>query len=319
MADHDKNSDIKEDSKDTLTHKDKTKIISVTIKKVSAIIIAIIGGAAGYALLTNNNNNNNNNENHSDSTNVNNNNPTIVNNNNIYLPSETEHKDETSESTTTTYSDTVLYEETSAFSTVPSYTQPPSTSIAYTEPSYNTETSVPHKTEPSYNSSKSTTTTSDDIDVWNILLNDTTTQKNSTTQKSSVKDTTTSEEIWSGYVYQVALEKQKPNLLRFTVQGNLDIFSLQDEQKWETSIKSNGLFYAARLNTIGKEILSNKVYSFEYKNGGIYYYDTDIPITSYYDSTRDVFIIEVTINDQDTFESSSLETNTIAIIHDFYG
>lgn len=106
--------------------------------------------------------------------------------------------------------------------------------------------------------------------------------------------------------------------MRFTVQGNLDIFSLQGEQKWETSIKSNGLFYAARLNTIGKEILSNKVYSFEYKNGGIYYYDTDIPITSYYDSTRDVFIIEVTINDQDTFESSSLETNTIAIIHDFY-
>lgn len=311
MADHDKNSDIKEDSKDTLTHKDKMKIKLEIIAGVPIVIAAIIAAIGGSA--------SNNNENHSDSTNVNNNNPTIVNNNNIYLPSETEHKDETSESTTTTYSDTVLYEETSAFSTVPSYTQPPSTSIAYTEPSYNTETSVPHKTEPSYNSSKSTTTTSDDIDVWNILLNDTTTQKNSTTQKSSVKDTTTSEEIWSGYVYQVALEKQKPNLLRFTVQGNLDIFSLQGEQKWETSIKSNGLFYAARLNTIGKEILSNKVYSFEYKNGGIYYYDTDIPITSYYDSTRDVFIIEVTINDQDTFESSSLETNTIAIIHDFYG
>ena len=309
MADHDKNSDIKEDS---ATNNNEIE------KKIGIIagIVTIIGGIVGIIatfLNSNGGSASNNNENHSDPIIVNN------NNNNIYLPSETEHKDETSESTTTTYSDTVLYEETSAFSTVPSYTQPPSTSIAYTEPSYNTETSVPHKTEPSYNSSKSTTTTSDDIDVWNILLNDTTTQKNSTTQKSSVKDTTTSEEIWSGYVYQVALEKQKPNLLRFTVQGNLDIFSLQDEQKWETSIKSNGLFYAARLNTIGKEILSNKVYSFEYKNGGIYYYDTDIPITSYYDSTRDVFIIEVTINDQDTFESSSLETNTIAIIHDFYG
>lgn len=308
MADHDKNSDIKEDS---ATNNNEIE------KKIGIIagIVTIIGGIVGIIatfLNSNGGSASNNNENHSDPIIVNN------NNNNIYLPSETEHKDETSESTTTTYSDTVLYEETSAFSTVPSYTQPPSTSIAYTEPSYNTETSVPHKTEPSYNSYKSTTTTSDDIDVWDILLNDTTTQKNSTTQKSSVKDTTTSEEIWSGYVYQVALEKQKPNLLRFTVQGNLDIFSLQDEQKWETSIKSNGLFYAARLNTIGKEILSNKVYSFEYKNGGIYYFDTDIPITSYYDSTRDVFIIEVTINDQDTFESSSLETNTIAIIHDFY-
>ena len=315
MTDHDKKSDIKEDSKDTLTHKDKTKIISEIIKGLPVIIAAIIGGAAiGYALFSNNNNNNNNNENHSDPIIVNN------NNNNIYLPSETEHKDETSESTTTTYSDTVLYEETSAFSTVPSYTQPPSTSIAYTEPSYNTETSASYDTEPSYNynntSSKSTTATT--VDIWEILLNDTSTQKDSTTQKTSVNETTVSEDIWSGYVYQVALEKQKPNLLRFTVQGNLDIFSLQGEQKWETSIKSNGLFYAARLNTIGKEILSNKVYSFEYKNGGIYYYDTDIPISSYYDSTRDVFIIEVTINDQDTFESSSLETNTIAIIHDFY-
>lgn len=87
MADHDKNSDIKEDSKDTLTHKDKMKIKLEIIAGVPIVIAAIIAAIGGSA--------SNNNENHSDSTNVNNNNPTIVNNNNIYLPSETEHKDET--------------------------------------------------------------------------------------------------------------------------------------------------------------------------------------------------------------------------------
>ena len=118
-------------------------------------------------------------------------------------------------------------------------------------------------------------------------------------------------------IYEVTLKKCEPNLLRFYVRGNLNLFSLPDEQNWETSFKSNGVLYAAQLTTNGKEILSNKVHTFEYKNGGIYYYDTDIPISSYYDKTRDVFVIEVTIDDPSIFKSSSLENDTISVIHYF--
>lgn len=312
MANPNKNSGLK---KYSFTHKDKMKIILEIITGASIVIAAIIA-AIGSSV-------SNNNDNHSETTIVDNHSEPIIvnnnNNNNIYISSESNNKDELSENTTTTtYNDTVLYEETSAFSTVPSYTQLPSTSVSFTEPMYNTETSTSYDTEPYYKckseSSKSTTTT---VDIWDVFSNDHSTPKNQTTQKSSVNETTISENIWSDYVYEVTLEKQEPNLLRFTVQGDLNLFSLPDEQIWETAFKSENTSYAARLTTIGKDILSNKVMIFEYKNGGYYYSDTDIPISSYYDNTKDIFIIEVLIDDANLFESASLKNNTISEIHYF--
>lgn len=247
----------------------------------------------------------------------------IINNNNSngnYISSETESNNEQAESTTIASNETFMYESQN---TSTSWNEDSNAAVVTTIPpvsdfdqSFYKNTSY---AETTY-SNKATESTTLSTTYLETLPFDWDYFNTQYTQESSTNAITidgANEYDLVNSIYEVTLEKCEPNLLRFYVRGNLNLFSLPDEQNWETSFKSNGVLYAAQLTTNGKEILSNKVHTFEYKNGGIYYYDTDIPVYSYYDKTRDVFVIEVTIDDPNIFKSSSLESDMISVIHYF--
>ena len=234
------------------------------------------------------------------------------NKNDINITPELKSEDEQMENTTVIDSETLLYEYKNT-STVTNEVQDSHFVTTNSPISDSDQSSITDDfyTETTYHNKTAETTIVDSSPFyWNY-------SDDKNVMESSVNETTISENIWSDYVYEVTLEKQEPNLLRFTVQGDLNLFSLPDEQIWETAFKSENTSYAARLTTIGKDILSNKVMIFEYKNDGYYYSDTDIPISSYYDNTKDIFIIEVLIDDANLFESASLKNNTISEIHYF--
>lgn len=285
-----------------------------------AIIIAAIIGASAtiIGIIATGNDNSNVPNNAEVSNNI------IINNNNSngnYISSETESNNEQAESTTITSNETFMYENSN---TSTSWNEDSNAAVVTTIPpvsdfdqSFYKNTSY---AETTY-SNKATESTTLSTTYLETLPFDWDYFNTQCTQESSTNAITiggANEYDLMNSVYDVTLEKCEPNLLRFYVRGNLNLFSLPDEQNWETSFKSNGVLYAAQLTTNGKEILSNKVHTFEYKNDGIYYYDTDIPVSSYYDKTRDVFVIEVTIDDPNIFKSASLENNTISIIHYFH-
>lgn len=281
-----------------------------------AIIIAAIIGASAtiIGIIATGNDNSNVPNNAEVSNNI------IINNNGNYISSETENNNEQAESTTIASNETFMYESqntstswnedsnAAVVTTIPpvsDFDQSFYKSTSYAETTYSNKA-----TESTTLSTTYLETVPFDWDYFNTQY----------TQESSTNAITigeANEYDLVNSIYEVTLEKCEPNLLRFYVRGNLNLFSLPDEQNWETSFKSNGVLYAAQLTTNGKEILSNKVHTFEYKNGGIYYYDTDIPVYSYYDKTRDVFVIEVTIDDPNIFKSSSLESDMISVIHYF--
>lgn len=284
-----------------------------------AIIIAAIIGASAtiIGIIATGNDNSNVPNNAEVSNNI------IINNNNSngnYISSETESNNEQAESTTITSNETFMYENSN---TSTSWNEDSNAAVVTTIPpvsdfgqSFYKNTSY---AETTY-SNKATESTTLSTTYLETLPFDWDYFNTQYTQESSTNAITidgANEYDLVNSIYEVTLEKCEPNLLRFYVRGNLNLFSLPDEQNWETSFKSNDVLYAAQLTTNGKEILSNKVHTFEYKNGGIYYYDTDIPVYSYYDKTRDVFVIEVTIDDPNIFKSSSLESDMISIIHYF--
>ena len=238
-----------------------------------AIIIAAIIGASAtiIGIIATGNDNSNVPNNAEVSNNI------IINNNGNYISSETENNNEQAESTTIASNETFMYESQN---TSTSWNEDSNAAVVTTIPpvsdfdqSFYKSTSYAETTY-SNKATESTTLSTTYLETVPFDWDYFNTQYNQESSTNAITIGEANEYDLVNSIYEVTLEKCEPNLLRFYVRGNLNLFSLPDEQNWETSFKSNGVLYAAQLTTNGKEILSNKVHTFEYKNGGIYYYFT---------------------------------------------